>query len=410
MPELLSIQLRIPGQWRDIWLYKNRIYLWDRIGLLRYLDMEAAYKKLAKNYGLNIAFLVQQLIFRNDWKVGEQTRLMLQIPELESAFLRPFRGNDRIVLELPENLFGFSGSEAYREPVLDSYLYANRLYLATLNGLFESYIHPRHPDREYELNQQLDRRVSRLAVGYAAINASAEDDGLLFGRIRFAADESADDSLVGRPGFKPSTFRRVADYSLSSSYAGRNLLNYTQDAAPSLLRSRIEERPAQGTARFDDVQVIGYEQESELLTTTQSTLSDLGQGTPPAELDIKVLGNSNSHILASVAGRLHVVNLRVGNENRDVRLQPVKSYREASRIHVNLDEVLETYPISSGFAIELEDSIKLMTRSGSYNLLKGAAARVRTFVESRRHKEVVAVVQEESVSLIGFHISEETLF
>lgn len=410
MAELLSIQLKIPGQWRDVWLYKNRIYLWDRSGLLRYLDMEVAHKKLAKNYGLNVAFLIQQLIFRNDWKVGEQTRIMLQIPELESAFLRPFRTSGEIVVELPATLFGTSASEAYREPVLDSYLYANRLYLATLNGLLESYIHPRHPDREYELNRQLDKRVSRLAVGYAAINASAEEDGLFFGRIRFSADEGEDNPLAGWPGFKQSTFHQVADYSLSSSYAGRNLLNYTQKATPSLLRSRIEERPAQGAARFDNVQVIGYEQESELLTTAQSTLSDLEHGTAGEDLDIKVLGNSNSHILASVAGRLHVINLRVENENRDVKLQAVKSYREASRIHVNLDDVLETYPISGGFAIELEDSIRLMTRSGSYNLLKGAAARVRTFVESRRHKEVVAVVQEESVSVIGFHISEDTLF
>jgi hypothetical protein len=51
-----------------------------------------------------------------------------------------------------------------------------------------------------------------------------------------------------------------------------------------------------------------------------------------------------------------------------------------------------------------------MNKDGSHEILKGESVRVRTFVQSVRHKEAIAVVQEDSVSLIGFYTAQDVLF
>ncbi len=41
---------------------------------MMFVDLDTAAKQLLKSHGASIANVVQTLIFRNDWKVGEQFR------------------------------------------------------------------------------------------------------------------------------------------------------------------------------------------------------------------------------------------------------------------------------------------------------------------------------------------------
>lgn len=67
---------------------------------------------------------------------------------------------------------------------------------------------------------------------------------------------------------------------------------------------------------------------------------------------------------------------------------------------------LATYAISGGFVVELFDRLDLITMSGSFPLTFVESAQVRTFESSIRHKEAIAVVQEDSASVFGFYVSE----
>ena len=86
----------------------------------------------------------------------------------------------------------------------------------------------------YALNQQTDFRSSRVAVKYSAINVSAEGPGLHFAPMRFWPGEV-------RPGFMKANWQQVAEFSLASSFARKNLLDYTTASVPLLLRSQTEE-------------------------------------------------------------------------------------------------------------------------------------------------------------------------
>jgi hypothetical protein len=410
MTKSLTVRLVVDGKYRDIWLYKNRIYLWDRIGQLFFLSIDDALKHVARSYGHAVTNLVQTLIFRNDWKVGEQLQSMLKIPEISVGFLRPFSKTEVIELSIPIDLFRLNNSETYAGPVLDSSIYANRLYLGTPHGLLESYLNPDHPDTPYGLDVQADFRASRLAVRSAAINASAEEEGLFFARVILS---SPNDPM---PGFKPAKWMRIADYSLAVTHANKNILNYTGDAVPSLFQARTEKLVPHENARYEDRQVIGYDAPLDLSNIAYSALNFSSKShrkgrNEDAELteQIQVLGNSESHLLTLWHQKLRVLGLRA-SEGRAPDARVSHGYRQAELSDVDPELVLETYPINRGFVVELSDSLRLITQDGSYSLMDGRVARVRTFTNSIRHKEVIATVEEDSVSMIGFFIAEETIW
>jgi hypothetical protein len=404
MSDLLRIELRVQGEFRDAWVYKGHLHLWDREGILRWTKLETVVKHISAHYGSTVANLTNTLIARNDWKVGEQFNSWMRVPEVSRSMLRPFEGRSHLVIDVPRGIFNRSDSESYAGLVLDTSIYADRVYLATAEGLLESYINSRHPENTYPLNQQTDFRASHVAVKYSAINVSAEHKGLHFAPVRFWTGDEA-------PGFMPAEWRQVADFSISSSFAKRNLLNYTRSPVPSLLRSKVEEHRTE-RARYDDTSVVGYESSADISSlmysaaTTEARVSSRNLRTPTLASieDFEVLGNSDYHLLVSRAGRLGVIDLRA-EAGKDVEARPSRRFIKSRIESADVNQVLATYPVSSGFVVESYDRLDLITADGSFVLANGESAQVRTFDSSIRHKEVVAVVNEFSASVFGYYIA-----
>ena len=405
MARILRVELRIQGEYRDLWLYKERLHLWDRSGVLRYVKFNHVINHVTRLYGIAIANLVQTFIFRNDWKAGEQFTSWMRVPGVAENILKPFESDELLIVELPETLFTISGSQAYAGLVLDTNLYADRVYLATAEGLLESYINSKYPEATYELHQQTDFRASRVAVKYSAINISAEARGLHFAPVRFWSGDV-------NPGFMKAEWRQVADFSLASSYARRNLLNYTQSAAPSLLYARVEQRRSE-RARHEDTVVVGYDPTPADLTGLAYSAS-IARGTKPikatqtgSQVDetFEILGNSDYHLLTSTADQLKVIDLRA-KVNRELEAIPNQKFQKSDLPPVNSD-IIGTYAINRGFVVEYYDQLHLITTDGHFSLADGETAQVRTFESSKRHKEAIAVVQESSASVFGYYIQAE---
>lgn len=421
MLSLLRVELKIPGRYRDAWLYKETLHVWDREGTLCSVTFDDLLKYIRRIHSYRVSNIVQALIFRNDWKVGEQFRSWMLVKEVRDAVFLPFDENETLTIDIPESLLSKSDSESYGGLVLDTNIYANRVYLATAEGLLESYINPKKLEYSYGLNQQTDFRASRIAVKYSAINVSAEARGLHFAPVTYSSEHEA-------PGFRQADWRQVADFSLASSFAWRNLLNYTRESVPLLLRSKIEETRADGR-RYDDKSVVGYEPDptdissltySATVASKKVTTRKLRQQGPPEPEfealengpEFEVLGNADHHLLATWDSQLRVIDLRTGR-GRELEAFPNQKFRKRQITDIKTDEIIATYPISGGFVVESYDKLDLITASGSFELTREESAQVRTFDSSIRHKEVIAVVQEESVSVFGFYAvdnSEDALF
>ncbi|AZQ34830.1 hypothetical protein EJ357_16155 [Streptomyces cyaneochromogenes] len=381
-------------------------------------------KAVLAKYGPSKAGLLDYLILRNDWKASSAFRRIMSMPEVASAFLRDFRleGSDLdLTVSLEPIKIGHEGTPGY---LFDSAIYANRLYQATSEGLFESRFNPDREIDEMPLVQFLEHETRCVSAQYMAVNASAEERGLWFAPIRLF-DIDGDDYEYGEgelwdpfgeneEGYPATVIRRsgnrmeqVADYSASCSSAARHLLNYTDAPMPGFLRAHDVRGRSHERAQFDEWMVTGYEQERSIEELTQKALSfkasrgEGDEGTPAWGEGVEVLGNSSYRLLVKRNDVLEVVNVSAF-ENRDVAVKKNAEFRKMNLRDVGGSEILSTRDLASGFAIELFDSISVVTASSVFSVYREPAARIRTFRASRRYKDVLAIAGEKDLALVGF--------
>ncbi len=226
---------------------------------------------------------------------------------------------------------------------------------------------------------ETDFRVAKVAVRFVTPPSThqLEEKGLFFAKVRFV---QPDDAAIG---FRKANWMQVADYSLTASHARHNLLNYTDASVPSLLRAKVEEGRTHENARYDENQVVGYERDAlDLSSVTYSAATTAAKVAVTHATQVagetesfEVLGNSNYHLLTSWNGRARVIDIRA-DEGREVEAKPSRKYFKSTLDAIEPADVLQTYPISGGFAVELYDSLNLITGEGSFSLIDGRMARV----------------------------------
>jgi hypothetical protein len=94
-------------------------------------------------------------------------------------------------------------------------MYANRVYVASTEGLFEPYFDPKEPKARHPVIRRLEVRTARITARYLSLNASTEDEGLWFAPISTGQGYWDD-----RPTRTSSdlNMNRIADYSLAVSF------------------------------------------------------------------------------------------------------------------------------------------------------------------------------------------------
>jgi hypothetical protein len=401
--ELRVLRFDLPGEWADGWLYKDHLVLWSRVGEMYYSPLGEIVKLVRKLTSPRLSVVSDYLVFRSDWKVGEQFRKLLEIPGIEKDFLADFAGPEIVVpideftpIRVPsEKIPGFS---------LDAVMYANRVYVGSTSGLFETRFNPDFPAAKNPIVPRLDHRVNSVTAKYSAINCSAGDEGLWFSRVDFG------DADWWRKERSP--LKRVAEVSRGNSFAYVNLLNYTDDAFPVFMRSETVKDIPHENATFEEYQITGYEAPADIRNITKSALhdtsarsrptgSELGSGV--ASDPIQVLGNSNHRLLVALRDSLRVVDISA-RRGRNVEAKQDVAFRSLSDFKVDPYAVLGTHAFGKGFLVELMDEVRLISSKGSHPLIDEPVARIRTFAHSRRHREVILLVRETGISLLGIYL------
>jgi hypothetical protein len=418
MSRLSSVNLTLAGEYRDLWVYKGNLFVWQRDGHLLQATLSDIISSIANRFGPTVANVANVLIARNDWKTSEQFRTLMRDPAVRAAFLEPFSATDTLEIEMPRGLFFTSPSEGYDGLVLDTTIYAENVFFATAEGLLQSFLSPGDPTVEYRLHAQgYDGRVSRVGVKYSAINVSAEEGGLHFGKLNARAADNKH--------FVKSSFSELSPVSRKSAYSGHGLLNYGWSSAPELFLAQTRElEPEEGDLRrVDRTEIVGYGAAVALDEITYRAASDdkkivqtdLISGLHKATAEMEVLTNNGPQFLLSFNNRFRVVRLGIPRDNEteapdDLYAGPAGGFKELRWTDARPDEALQTLPVNRGFVIEMQDSVLLVQRDGVYILRDMPVAQLRTFVSSIRHKEVVATIEEERAIITGYYSSEDTLF
>jgi hypothetical protein len=405
--KLHVLRLDLPGLWSDGWLYKENLVLWSRDGLphvVRLADLAAEMKELGDP---PLEAVADHLLFHTEWKIGQQFTRLLLIPGIEEKFIAGFPESGEIIIPMDRVFPVPVAADPVPGVILDSAIYANRVYLGTIEGLFETRFDPDNPTSYNPLVSRMQKRVSAITAGYSAVNGSAGEDGLWFGRMHFGDEPWWDEK---------SSFRQVAEFSRSNSFADVNLLNYTGDAFPGFLRSETSKEKQRGNSERDDRQITGYRESADIGSLMTSALSkkrrtrsisrgqDLGLVNDSAE----VLGNSGKRLLVAWDDSLRVVDLSM-QRDRDLAAKQDKTFQTVANLEIDPYAILDTHAFGKGFLVELSKEVRLINSQGSFTLIAEPVARIRTFARSRRYKEVVLLIRETGVSLLGMYVTQDDL-
>jgi hypothetical protein len=405
--ELRILRFDLPGEWADGWLYKDHLIFWSRSGEMHYAPLGEIVKLVKTLTSPRLSVVSDYLVFRSDWKIGEQFKRLLEIPGIEQDFLADFTAQEIVIplagvtpIPIPsERIPGFA---------LDAAIYGNRVYVGSTAGLFETRFNPDRPAESNPVVPQLDHRVNSVTAKYSAINCSAGDEGLWFSRIHFGDTDSWWD--------EKRQLKRMAEVSRGNSFANMNLLNYTDDAFPLFLRSETVKEAPHDRAMFDEWQITGYETPTNIGGITKSAVvgaksasQSVGRNlTQDGDSgDIQVLGNSNHRLLVALQDSLRVVDISA-RRGREIEAKSDIAFHGLSAIHVNPYSILGTHAFGRGFLVELPNEVRLINSQGSYVLIDEPVARIRTFAHSRRHREVILLVRETGISLIGIYVMRDT--
>ncbi len=386
-----GVAVRIAGNWADCWLYKGILHLWDDDGELYKVPVETIVRDIVKTHSPHIATIAEHALFRNDWTASEQQRSLLR----SSGYQSYWEGAAREAIEIgpieysPSQL-RWSGTEPVPGVLLGSSVYANRLFLASTEGLFESRVGPQDVDEVAPLEQLLSVETRDVNANYASVAASAADEGLWFGEVDWA-DNPTESHLLS--GLSKGSLQKKADRSYKTSFAKRNLLNYDGDAVPTLWRADSRQ-DKQGGEQFASWKIRSIRPGPSLESAVMSASGGARQGND----SLQVLGNSDNNLLLARRGELHVVSLRKQADR--FTAEPSKSFNKVS-LDIRMSEILSTHSIVGGFVIEQAEGVAVVTGEGVKPLLDGEFAQVRTFARSKSYGSVCAAIDNDACYLIA---------
>jgi hypothetical protein len=395
--KLHIMRLDLPGQWSDAWLYKEHLIAWARDGRMHVLPLSDIYSWLRELEQPALEVLADFLIFRNDWKTSEQFGRLFSLRGIEESFIANFpEATGELVIPLEEASPVPVGSDQVPGTILDSAIYANCVYVGSTRGLFETRFDPDNPMGKNFLAERMSKRVSTVTAAYSAVNGSAGQDGLWFSRI-----DPHNESWRREKG----TFEQVADLSRGNSFADVNLLNYTDQAFPGFLRSKTIEEKSPDTSVRETRQITGYHESASIAGLTASALA-LSRAT--SDEDIEVLGNSGKRLLVAWNESLRVLDVSL-QRRRGLEVKQDKSYQGIADLGIDPYKILDTHAFGNGksFLVELSNEVRLINSQGSFTLISEPVARIRTFARSRRYREVVLLVRETGLSLLGMYVKQE---
>jgi hypothetical protein len=407
--KLRVFHLQIPGEWNDGWLYKEHLILWSRTGHMFVTELSELLAKGHAQLTPTLSVVMDYAIFRNDWKSSDQFRRLMGVDDVRRSLLRDFPDAES---PLPVEIASLNMSPSESEPIpgfiYDVSLYADHIYAGSSEGLFESRFDPKIPRGQRPVVQRMDKEVSAVNAKNSVVNSSAGEHGLLFSHVDFDHPEW----WSVRPKFV-----RTAEVSNYNSFATYHVLNYSDKAFPTFLRAETERRAGRSDrSDFRESRVIAYQDQADISYIASAAingsrrvkLSESQALVPVSDFEptARVLGNSVNRLLVHWNDTLRVVDIsaRTGS---DIAARPDPKYSERREPHIQPSSVLRTYAIESGFLVELFNEIHLMTPHGSYLIASQEAARIRTFVYSRRYQDMALIVGEESLTLVGFIESSE---
>lgn len=385
--------LRIPGQWEDAWLYRETLLLWDCEGDLYFVsvsDLSSQIEFVADHHKRAIA---EHLVLRSERKSSREFRDWLAIPGIHREFFAPFGDRPELVITIPGSALRLFSSEPVPGNITDTVAYGNRLFAASDAGVFEMQFSS-IDEASSPLAQVVDTPATAVVAGSGQLAASLGEAGLIAREVTFGDGEGWAHTA------ERTSIERLSSYSRSVSRSSVHLINYGVDPAPEFIR--VDTAATYRSNGFKETVITDFHEPISLRSHLQGLVSDEFTTITAAENDdYEVLGNAGHRLLIRFGTDIRVVNMNAFKE-RQLALKPHLRFELDQLAAPPILYAMSTQQLRSGFLIEHARGIHILNESGIVELTDELVVQARTFPNSRRYVDTVALVREECLDLVGF--------
>lgn len=374
-------------------MYRENLLLWDTTGQLFSIGLDRVRAEIERVADRHVRILADYLVLRSEIKSSSNYRDLVSIPSIRKPLFAPLRYTDDLVveLELPELLPYLA--EIVPGHLTDATVYGNRVFAATDAGLFETQFNPNYPQSS-ELWQVTDRPSTSVVAGNGQVAMSLGEYGLLAREVSFGDG----DSWI--PAASNASFTSLAEYSRSVTRSSVHFLNYGESEVPDFIRAITRREPRSNG--FEETVVTGFFEPAPLRERIVDAMDwSVDEARDLGGPDFEIVGNANFKLLIRRESEMHVLAMSAYH-NRDIQLKADRSIALPAAHVDSIRHALSTQSLRSGFIVEHLGGVHLLTDLGLLQLADELVVQARTFPNSRRYVDTIAITRDESVDLIGF--------
>lgn len=383
--------VQIPGLWEDAWLYRDNLYVWDRLGAILSVPVDRLSGLIAMASDKHVQVLANQLILRSQRKSSRDFKEMTALQSVRRELFAPLQGQSELVVTLDASMLSPAPVERLPGNVTDTVVYGNRLFTATDSGTYETRLEPQQQARhQVPLLQVTDAPTTSVVAGAGQLAASLGERGLVAREVHFGEGEGWYEEA------ERATVKPLAPYSRSISSSSVHLLNYGEAPVPDFIKA---DRPRASRGSDSGERMVTKYEAPRPLT---STLTDaIGEGLSFGRDDVEVLGNASYRLLVRVRDEVEIVNIQAFDD-RPLRLQKKDKLNLSQENARSLRNTISTQALSSGFLVEHLNGVHVFGTFGAVELADEMIVQARAFPNSRRYGDTVALIREDRLDLIGF--------
>lgn len=376
------LKIFIPGDFEDAFVYMGHLLALTTHRSLRFYDLGRIVASIEDTREPQRGLLTY-LFLRNDWLASEQFQTLLKNVALERSVANMAKDAPTVFKpsKLAEALKLECDLRVGDGPILDIEIYNQRIYFAAGNGFY-------HCDLDWTSLGNLSVPVKRHDArsissnsGYGTVNISCGNEGL------FSAYDEFGWSSTGTNG----KFHKTANHSVRSLWFSRDLMNYSTATEPVLLESDEEVVAPRGPERETHILTSIGVRRFEFDHLFREAISRQNE----KDAEIEFVFNSNSYLFLHTSTG-HFLTMRLKRSEGE----PTGIAHIGSR-GIRRADILGMRSSRAGLVVETETAILLFHEGNWHTVHKGEVLTVRTFLRSKRYKNLIVVTTEKGITLLS---------
>lgn len=371
------LKITLPGNYWDVQIYRDRLYLWDMSGKLSIYDWEKSLEPLFSR-DLNIRLPIITAFSRGDYLYGANFDLIFSDEEFKDLLQNKFvRIQDEIEIQ---PLKRGEQDTPFKELHIDSEIYNNQLYAITSGGLWSATAH--RNDKKYPVSSRPKKRWDAYLQSIKAhsnkLAIAGGSDGLFEYRI------SGEDIYTDNFYHPEDKITQLSEkHSLYATWAFSSIYSTSDIGSSVMIANYWSTEMGENRLNFGNI----YDYSDIFGNTVNGSIS----------------WAENEKIYYLHNSTLKAVNFNQSGLAPDNDMDPFQEIYAAEITEYAGQEIIMADTVQFGTVIEDMDGLTVFRSDGEIYRINGPITRWRVYPRSKRYENHLHVVLDDRIEIYSFN-------